>query len=76
MRNKKNGYIYTDTALSEIQEYLNGKNDWDVERGDISTVRVELFITVKGLRLRLWFNSDKQVYGFERLNGGSKTGKT
>lgn len=76
MRSKKNGYIYTDTALSEIQEYLNGKNDWDVERGDISTVLVEFFITVKGLRLRLWFNSDKQVYGFDMLNGGSKTGKT
>ena len=75
MRNK-NGYIFLETALGELQEYLDSKSEWYSERGDISSSIVEFFVEVKGTRVRIWFNYDKQIYGFDMLSGGSKTGKT
>lgn len=76
MRGRNNGYIHTDTALEEMQSILDTKKDWDIEKGAINSSSVEYFITVKGIPLRLWFDYDKQIYGFDMLNGGSKTGRT
>ena len=76
MRNKKNDFVYTDTALEEIQSVLESKKEWDAERGTISSSIVEYFVTVKGVRIRLWFNADTQMYGFDMLNGGIKARNT
>ena len=66
------GYIHADTALSDLTNGLS----YDYEIGNVTDDDVEVFITKDDIQVCVWFSCDKQMYGFNLQNGGSKSFRT
>jgi len=68
------GLIYADVACNQIENWLK-EDDYEYTRTSLSAEYVSFNVEVLSYTLSVWFSVDKQLYGFNMLNGGSKTSK-
>lgn len=64
--------IYTDSALQSFRESFDrAELNYDIAQVDERLVRV--VIHKDDISIVTWFDADKQIFGFDMLNGGCKT---
>ena len=64
--------IYTDSALQSFRESFDrAKLNYDIAQVDERLVR--FVIHQDDFSIVSWFDADKQIFGFDMLNGGCKT---
>jgi hypothetical protein len=64
--------IYVESALQQLRESFD-KLSLTYEMGDLDEKGVEINIVKSNLTIRTWFNVEKQLFGFDMLQGGCKT---
>lgn len=70
---RKNQIIYTDTASNMLEEWLEqNSNNYTLLKMDGDCVEYEVKLEV-GV-LKIWFSATRQIFGFDKLQGGAKTG--
>lgn len=64
--------ISADEAIGKFRECFSGSElQYDFSNSDVNSVRCE--VEYDDFRLNVWFDVQKQMWGFDMLNGGSKT---
>lgn len=67
--------LYSDTALEQLRTCLSS-HGYPFESNQLDEKTVRLNVKVSNYIIPVWFLVDKQIYGFDMLNGGSKTCST
>lgn len=67
--------LYSDTALEQLRTSLTSMgHSFETNQLDEKTVRLNVKVT--DFIIPVWFLVDKQIFGFDMINGGSKTCST
>lgn len=72
---RNEGVINVEDARKMLRDCFEGKG-WGVVDGETSDFMFECTVSQRNMSLRVWFNADKQQYGFDMKKGGSKSAKT
>ena len=67
--------LYSDTALEQLRTSLTNM-DYQFETNQLDEKTVRLNVKVTDYIIPVWFLVDKQIFGFDMINGGSKTCST
>lgn len=67
--------LYSDTALEQLRTSLTNM-DYPFETNQLDEKTVRLNVKVSDYVIPVWFLVDKQIFGFDMINGGSKTCST
>lgn len=67
--------LYSDTALEQLRTSLTNMG-YPFETNQLDEKTVRLNVKVSDYVIPVWFLVDKQIFGFDMLNGGSKTCST
>lgn len=67
--------LYSDTALEQLRNCLTNMG-YPFETNQLDEKTVRLNVKVKDYIIPVWFLVDKQIFGFDMINGGSKTCST
>lgn len=65
--------IYTDEASTLLTDWLNSRG-YEYTQSKLNSDCVEYDVQINNTYIKVWFDSTKQIYGFDRLHGGAKTG--
>lgn len=63
--------IYVDEACRQFTQYLKSRG-FSYTQGSINAERAEFKVNIGSYNILVWFSAEKQVYGFDMLQGGSK----
>lgn len=66
--------IYADVALGELRDALT-RYGYIFQEGKVAADGVDMFVDIGDKQICVWFSADKQLYGFNMLQGGSKTAR-
>lgn len=66
------GIIYSDEACKLFTDWLE-ENGYEYEQGNINAECVEFNVHIGNYSILVWFSTERQVFGFNMLQGGSKT---
>lgn len=72
---RNEGVISVEDASKMLHDCFNDKG-WGVVDGETSDFMFECTVSQRNMALRVWFNADKQQYGFDMKKGGSRSAKT
>lgn len=64
--------LYSDTALEQLRTSLTNMG-YPFETNQLDEKTVRLNVKVSDYVIPVWFLVDKQIFGFDMINGGSKT---
>lgn len=64
--------LYSDTALEQLRNCLSN-HGYPFETNQLDEKTVRLNVKVNDYIIPVWFLVDKQIFGFDMINGGSKT---
>lgn len=64
--------IYTEGALEQLRNVFDN-NGLKYELGSITEKLAELTVIKNNITVRVWFDADKQLFGFDMIQGGCKT---
>lgn len=64
--------LYSDTALEQLRTSLTNMG-YPFETNQLDEKTVRLNVKVTDYTIPVWFLVDKQIFGFDMINGGSKT---
>lgn len=67
--------LYSDTALEQLRTSLTNMG-YPFETNQLDEKTVRLNVKVTDYTIPVWFLVDKQIFGFDMINGGSKTCST
>lgn len=67
--------LYSDTALEQLRASLTNMG-YPFETNQLDEKTVRLNVKVTDYTIPVWFLVDKQIFGFDMINGGSKTCST
>ena len=67
--------LYSDTALEQLRTSLTNMG-YPFETNQLDEKTVRLNVKVSDYVIPVWFLVDKQIFGFDMINGGSKTCST
>lgn len=67
--------LYSDTALEQLRTSLTNMS-YPFETNQLDEKTVRLNVKVSDYVIPVWFLVDKQIFGFDMINGGSKTCST
>lgn len=67
--------LYSDTALEQLRSCLTNMG-YPFETNQLDEKTVRLNVKVSDYIIPVWFLVDKQIFGFDMINGGSKTCST
>ena len=67
--------LYSDTALEQLRTSLTNMG-YPFETNQLDEKTVRLNVKVTDYIIPVWFLVDKQIFGFDMINGGSKTCST
>ena len=67
--------LYSDTALEQLRTSLTNMG-YPFETNQLDEKTVRLNVKVNDYVIPVWFLVDKQIFGFDMINGGSKTCST
>lgn len=67
--------LYSDTALEQFRTSLTNMG-YSFETNQLDEKTVRLNVKVTDYTIPVWFLVDKQIFGFDMINGGSKTCST
>lgn len=67
--------LYSDTALEQLRTSLTNMS-YLFETNQLDEKTVRLNVKVSDYVIPVWFLVDKQIFGFDMINGGSKTCST
>lgn len=66
------GVIYSDEACKLLTDWLE-ENGYEYEQGNMNAECVEFSVKIGNYSILVWFSTERQVFGFNMLQGGSKT---
>lgn len=64
--------LYSDSALEQLRTCLTN-NGYPFEMNQLDEKIVRLNVKISDYIIPVWFLVDKQIFGFDMINGGSKT---
>ena len=64
--------VYVEDALGQLRAFLDGAG-LKYDLGAISEKQAELTVVKNNISIRVWFEGDKQLFGFDMIQGGCKT---
>lgn len=64
--------LYSDSALEQLRGFLNS-HGYPYETNQLDEKTVRLNAKIGDYVIPVWFLVDKQIFGFDMINGGSKT---
>lgn len=64
--------IYVESALEQLRNSFDSSG-LRYELGELDEKRVEINVVKNGVEVRTWFDVEKQIYGFNMIQGGCKT---
>ena len=64
--------IYVEDALGQLRSYFDSIG-LIYELGTITEKQAELVVEKNSITVRTWFDADKQLFGFDMIQGGCKT---
>lgn len=67
--------LYSDTALEQLRTSLTNMG-YPFETNQLDEKTVRLNVKISDYVIPVWFLVDKQIFGFDMINGGSKTCST
>ena len=65
--------MYPDEASNLLTNWLSGRG-YTYVQSKLSSDCVEYDVSINNTSIKVWFDASKQLFGFDRLHGGVKTG--
>lgn len=65
--------MYTDEASNLLVNWLSSKG-YEYAQSKLSSDCAEYDVSINNTSIKVWFDAGKQLFGFDRLHGGVKTG--
>lgn len=65
--------MYPDEASNLLTNWLSGRG-YTYVQSKLSSDCVEYDVSINNTSIKVWFDANKQLFGFDRLHGGVKTG--